>query len=181
MDIVDAIVKFMAVRCVCAFTADQLTDRVFLCHPSSPQSVTYQAQLHGTLLAPVTDLITLIEEWASSGDTILVQFLPLKLEGACASFDSSTVECKVIEPTEMEDETLSEVTESTEKEDVTLSEVTESTEIRKGTFDGIQSITVMAGVVAVFVVMALVIIILVSIIITIKIRRVKPKPKDESE
>ena len=94
MDIVEAIVKFMAGRCACAFTADRLTDRVFLCHPSSPQSVTYQAQLHGTLQAPVTDIITLIEEWASSGGTIPVQFLPLKLDGACASFDSPIVECR---------------------------------------------------------------------------------------
>ena len=101
MDIVEAIVNFLAVRCSCAFTADRLTDRVFLCHPSPPQSVTYQAQLHGTLQAPVTDLITMIEEWASSGDTIPVQFLPLILEGACASITSSTVECEVTEFTEI--------------------------------------------------------------------------------
>ena len=167
MDILEAIVEFMADRCACDFTADRLTDRVFLCHPSSPQSVTYQAQLHGTLQAPVTDLITLIEEWASSGDTIPVQFLPLKLDGACASLRSSTVEC--------------EVTESTEMEDVTLSEVTESTEVVEVTSGGIQSIPVIAGVVAVVAVVALVIVILVSIIITTRIRRAKLKPKDESE
>ena len=152
MDIVEAIVKFMAGRCACTFTADRLTDRVFLCHPSSPQSVTYQAQLHGTLQAPVTDLITMIEEWASSGDAIPVQFLPLKLDGACASLRSSTVEC----------------------------EVTESTEIREVT-GGIQSIPVIAGVVAVVAVMVLVIVILVSIVITMRMRRAKLKPKDEPE
>ena len=92
--------KFMAGRCSCAFTADQLTDRVFLCHPSSPQSVTYRAQLHGTLQAPVTDLITLIEEWASSGDTIPVQFLPLEVVGACASLSSSTMKCEGTESTD---------------------------------------------------------------------------------
>ena len=153
MDILEAIVKFMAGKCACAFTADRLTDRVFLCHPSSPQSVTYQAQLHGTLQAPVTDLITMIEEWASSGDTIPVQFLPLKLEGACASFDSSTVEC----------------------------EGTESTEIGEVTSGGNPVMTIIAGVVAVFVVMALVIVILVSILIATKIQRAKLKPKDEPE
>ena len=153
MDIVDAIVEFMAGRCACAFTADRLTNRVFLCHPSSPQSVTYQAQLHGTLQAPVTDLFTLIEEWASSGDTIPVQFLPLKLNGACASITSSTVEC----------------------------EITESTEIVVGSSGGDQVMTVLVGVVAVFVVMALVIVILVSIFIATKIRRAKLKPKDEPE
>ena len=154
MDIVEAIVKFMAGRCACTFTADRLTDRVFLCHPSSPQSVTYQAQLHGTLQAPVTDLITMIEEWASSGDAIPVQFLLLKLDGACASLRSSTVEC----------------------------EVTESTEIGEVTSGGIQSIPVIAGVVvAVVAVMVLVMVILVSIIITMRMRRAKLKPKDEPE
>ena len=166
MDIVEAIVKFMAGRCACAFTADRLTDRVFLCHPSSPQSVTYHAQLHGTLQAPVTDLITMMEEWASSGDNIPVQFLFLKLDGACSSITSSTVEC--------------EVTESTGMEEMTLSNVTESTEIEEVTSGGIQSISVITGVVAVVAVMALVIVILVSIIITTRIRRAKLKHKDES-
>ena len=105
MDIVEAIVKFMAGRCGCDFTTDQLTDRVFMCHSSIPQSVTFQAQLHGTLQAPVTDLITLIEEWASSGDNITVHFLPLTLNGACAYFNLSTEECEVTELTEIGGET----------------------------------------------------------------------------
>ena len=168
MDIVEAIVKFMASRCACVFTADQLTDRVFLCHPSSPQSVTYRAQLHGTLQATVTDLITIIEEWVSSGDVIPVQFLPLKLDGACTSFSSSTVECEVKKYTEMEYDTPN--------------KSTESTEIGKGTSGGIETVIGgVVGVVAVVAVMAFVIIIFLSVIITIKIRKAKMKPKDESE
>ena len=100
LDVVEAIVKFMAANCDCDFTADRLTDRVFLCHPSSPQSVTYQAQLHGTLKASVADLIAMIQEWAFSGVTIQVQNLTLTLDGACVSSSSSSMEC---EATEMED------------------------------------------------------------------------------
>ena len=103
MDIVEAIVKFIAAKCDCDFTANRLTDRVFLCHPSSPQSVTYQVQLHGTLRAPVADLITMIQDWANSGVTIPVQLLPLTLNGACVSSSSSTVVCEALEPTQMED------------------------------------------------------------------------------
>ena len=103
MDIVEAIVKFIAAKCNCDFTANRLTDRVFLCHPSSPQSVTYQAQLHGTLRAPVADLITIIQNWANSGVTITVQLLPLTLNGACISSSSPTVVCEALEPTQIED------------------------------------------------------------------------------
>ena len=103
MDIVKAIVQFVATNCDCDFTANRLTDRVFLCHSSSPQSVTYQAQLHGTLQAPVADLIAMIQEWSSSGGTIPVQLLPLTLNGACVSSSSYTVECEVTEPTQMAD------------------------------------------------------------------------------
>ena len=95
--------KFMAANCDCNFSVDRLTDRMFVCHPSSPQSVTYQALLHGTLQAPVADLITLLEEWAFSGVTIQIQHLSLTLDGVCVSFTSSTVECEATEPTKMED------------------------------------------------------------------------------
>ena len=93
MDIVLALVKFLADNCGCDFTTDRVTDRLFLCYPSSPQSVTYQAQLHGTLQTPVTDLITLLQKWAISGVTIPVQLLFLKVESSCVSHNSSTLEC----------------------------------------------------------------------------------------
>ena len=153
MDIVEAIVEFMAGRCACTFTADQLTDRVFMCYSSIPQSVTFRAQLHGTLQAPVTDLITKIEEWASSGDNITVQFLPLTLNGACAYYNSSTEEC----------------------------EITELTDIGGGTSGTSQSTAIIAGVVTVFILGVLIILILISIFIAIRVRKTKLKPKDEQK
>ena len=155
MDIVEAIIQFVATNCDCDFTADRLTDRVFLCHPSSPQSVTYQAQLHGTLQAPVADLIAMIQEWSSSGGTIPVQLLPLTLNGACVSSSSYTVECEAPKPTQMEDKSSTEDQFST----------------------GVQSVSVIVAVV----VLLVVVIVLITIIITIRVRRSKLNPKKESK
>ena len=43
----------------------------------------------------------MLEEWANSGVIIPVQFLPLKVEGFCASLSPYAVECDVTEPPPM--------------------------------------------------------------------------------
>ena len=48
--------------CGCGFTSDHITDSVFLCSSSSSNSVTYQAQLHGSPQANVSQLIIIIRE-----------------------------------------------------------------------------------------------------------------------
>ncbi len=80
----NALVENVIPRCGCAFSEDRIMDRVFQCFPSSPQSVTYHAQLHGTLNANASELFTAMQEWLSSGVTIPVQFLPLKVSSVCA-------------------------------------------------------------------------------------------------
>lgn len=90
----EAIIDNVVPRCGCDFREDRITDRVFQCFPSSPQAVTYHAQLHGTLRANVTQLVTAVEEWVSSVDIIAVQFLPLSVESFCeVASSSSLVEC----------------------------------------------------------------------------------------
>ncbi len=79
-------------RCGCEFREDYITDRVFQCFPSSPHTVTYHAQLHGTLQANVSQLSTALQEWASSVGTVAVQFLPLSVESFCAVTSSSPLE-----------------------------------------------------------------------------------------
>ena len=79
-------------HCGCDFREDRITDSVFQCFPSSPQSVTYHAQLHGTLNANVSGLIAAIEEWVSTGVTIPVQFLPLTVSSVCAVSSSVPLE-----------------------------------------------------------------------------------------
>jgi len=49
-------VEVVSLSCEYDFTSDHLTDSVFLCSLSSPNSVTYLAQLHGTLQANVHQL-----------------------------------------------------------------------------------------------------------------------------
>ena len=87
----NALVKNVASRCGCDFTEDHITDPVFQCYPSSPQSVTYHAQLHGTLNTNVQELIRYMEDWASTGVTIPVQLLPLTVSSIC-EVDSSTAQ-----------------------------------------------------------------------------------------
>ena len=70
--------------CGCGFTSDLLTDSVFLCSSSSPNSVTYQAQLHGTPQANVSQLINIIEEEIVKRKvSIKVQFSLLFTENTC--------------------------------------------------------------------------------------------------
>ena len=100
-DIVKVLVKIIAAICACEFTADHLTNRAFLCKPSSPQAVTYQTLLYGTPQVPIEEIITMLEEWANSGIIITVQFLSLKVEGFCAYFSPYAVKCDVTEPPPM--------------------------------------------------------------------------------
>ena len=51
---------------------------------SSPNAVTYQAELHGTLEATVPDLIGDIIEWLSSGASISVQLQRLTIDSSCS-------------------------------------------------------------------------------------------------
>ena len=86
------IVQNVVSRCECDFTEDQVTDRVFQCFPSSPQTVTYHGQLHMTQDTSVMELITDIQEWVSTGVSIPVQFLSLGVEEFCAISSSSPLE-----------------------------------------------------------------------------------------
>ena len=54
-------------RCRCGFVRDRLSDEVFQCFDSSPQTVTYRAVLHGTASATSSELIGAI-----LGDTSVV-------------------------------------------------------------------------------------------------------------
>ena len=84
MDIGNELINFMRANCGCDFTADRLTDRVFICHPDLPQLVIYEARLHGTRQANASRLLTILEEWISSdARSIPVQFLRLGIERIC--------------------------------------------------------------------------------------------------
>ena len=83
-DIVNEIVSTVSFNCGCHFTSDHLTDSIFLCSSSSPNSVNYQAQLHGTPRANVSELIKIIEEeMFRRRMSIRVQFSLLFIENIC--------------------------------------------------------------------------------------------------
>ena len=99
MDIENAIIKFMKTNCGCDFTADRLTDRVFICDSNSPQSVIYQAQLHGTLQANVSGLVASFHKWISSDARFIpVQLSLLEIERFCIVSSNSQSLCGITTP-----------------------------------------------------------------------------------
>ena len=80
---------------------DRIKNGGFLCFPSSPNAVTYRAELHGTLKASVPDLIEDITQWLSSGASISVQFQLLTIDKSCSvaisSFNENECRNTVIE------------------------------------------------------------------------------------
>ena len=91
-DIVERLVEVGVAGCDCDFTDTFITDRVFQCFPSSPHAVTYHAQLHSALNNSVSRLVAYLQEWASSGVSIPVQFLPLAVDNFCLVPSSTPVE-----------------------------------------------------------------------------------------
>ena len=136
----------MVSRCECDFTEDQVTDRVFQCFPSSPQTVTYHAQLHMTQDTSVMELITDIQEWVSTGVSIPVQLLPLGVEGFCAISSNTPLEQCPVDTTT----TMSPVT-------VTMPPVT----VSPGSF----TLTISVAVVAVFIVLLMVAVVIVLVVL----------------
>ena len=99
----------------------------------------------------MADLITLIEEWAISGVTIQVQHLPLTLDGACVSSNSSTVGYEATEPTKMEDKSST----------------------------GVQSVYIIAAVI--FFLVVVFVLVITVLIITVIVLNSKLSPKKESK
>ena len=91
-DLLEAVVHGVTSLCGCDFTEDYITDGVFQCFPSSPQAVTYHAQLHSTNNISATQLLAYLQQWASSDPFVPVQFLPLTVDGFCAVPSSVPIE-----------------------------------------------------------------------------------------
>ncbi len=92
-DAVMALVNLVSPQCGCDFTTSQLTDRVFLCDPSSPNAVTYQAQLHGTRHANVSQLASIIQGLSEETTSIPVQFSLLTIQSFCTVSSTSLSPC----------------------------------------------------------------------------------------
>ncbi len=88
-----AVVNLVSLQCECDFTTSQLTDRVFLCNPSSPNAVTYQVQLHGTRHANVSQLASIIQGLSQETRSIPVQLSLLTIQNFCIVSSTSLLPC----------------------------------------------------------------------------------------
>jgi len=95
-DTVQSVINNVAVYCGCALTEDRLSEKNFVCFPSSHQAVTFRAELHATREASVAELVEGIEQWIRGGVSISVHFQLLTIDALCdVSINSFTEkECK---------------------------------------------------------------------------------------
>ena len=93
-EIVQAIISNMVPRCGCGLTEDHVTRRGFQCFPSSPQAVTYRAELRGTREASVEDLLQDMQQWIQDGASFPVQLQILDVDSSCDLEISSFTEAE---------------------------------------------------------------------------------------
>ena len=71
--------------CQCQITADNIDQEQLACFVESSNYVTYQARLGGTPEQESGYLVSLIDSWVSSGPTILVQGMLMRLGEDCTT------------------------------------------------------------------------------------------------
>ena len=79
--------------CQCQITNDTIDEEFFACFEASPNSVTYQARLSGTFERDSASLISLIEDWVSTGPTIHVRGVLMWVGEEC-SMAISDLSCR---------------------------------------------------------------------------------------
>ena len=105
----------------CAISGDIIIDeQVFACYSESPSFVTYRARIKGTSVIDSGSLVSLIEEWARSGDaTIIVTRVLMVVDQDCSvAIPSLTVqeECAPL-PTSTNSSTTSPSTDDSARQD----------------------------------------------------------------
>lgn len=70
-----------------------------MCFPSSPMTVTYRAELHGTGYTTAEDLIPVIEKWIQEGASITIRFRLLTVDSSCDVHITSYMEreCRAVD------------------------------------------------------------------------------------
>ena len=67
--------------CSCNFT--YVFDERFICFDQSPNHVTYRAQINGTLQSPAERLLTFIQQWVASTQSISIEGVQLDIDRTC--------------------------------------------------------------------------------------------------
>ena len=73
----------------CGITHDIIERQSFACNPESPLFITYRARLEGTSQTDSGYLISLIEEWVTTGPSFIVTGILMKVDSECAVAISS--------------------------------------------------------------------------------------------
>ena len=92
-DITSTLLEELTGLCAeCGITSDIIDRQSFACYPESPTHVTYRARLEGTSETDSGSLISLIEDWVSSGAGIIVTRVLMIVDSECSVAISSLTE-----------------------------------------------------------------------------------------
>ena len=69
--------------CSCGLVADRLTESLLHCFPSSEQTVTFRAEIHGTIMMTASQLTMLMERWIGNDPSVNVLSVALNVDGTC--------------------------------------------------------------------------------------------------
>ena len=114
-NITNAVIEELTASCAeCGITNDIIDKQSFACFPESPTYVTYRARLEGTSETDSGSLISLIEEWVSSGASIIVTGVLMTVNSECSVAISSLSEgeCSSTQPPTTNTSAASESTNS---------------------------------------------------------------------
>ena len=84
-DITRAVEEELSSSCQCQITNGTIDRESLGCSEVSPNSVTYQARLNGTCESSRASLISLIEDWVSTGPTIRVRGMLVRVGEECST------------------------------------------------------------------------------------------------
>ena len=114
-DITNAVIEELTASCAeCGITDDIIDKQSFACFPESPTYVTYRARLEGTSETDSGSLISLVEDWASGGASIIVTGVLMTVDSECSVAISSLSEgeCTPTQPPTTDTSAASESTNS---------------------------------------------------------------------
>ena len=95
MEIAPAVSNGIDMICRCNFTNDYITDETFVCNEVNPDLIIINGRIISTNDSDSSDLVGDLEEWASSGPTVVVQGKELRVVSSETSSDTSSGDDKV--------------------------------------------------------------------------------------
>ena len=95
MEIALVVSKGIDMICRCNFTSDYITDETFECDEVNPDLIIINGLIISTNDRDSSDLVGDLEEWVSSGPTVVVQGKELRVVSSETSSDTSSGDDKV--------------------------------------------------------------------------------------